>query len=239
MMVFDTAERRRRLAVRHALVPAAKAAGTAAVASRLVALHATDPASVFLAIQTRTAPAVTPAAIEDALYERRELVRMLGMRRTVYVVPAGLVPVVHASTMPRVAATQRARLLKLLGDAGVADPEPWLADVEASVLRALAARGGTAMAAELAADEPRLRTALLVAPGKPYQARQNITSRVLLGLGAQGRIIRGRPAPGCRSSTGGCWEPGRRPARCSLRTRHERSWPGTGWPPTVRRHWTT
>jgi hypothetical protein len=194
MAVLDQAERRRRLAVRHALAPAAKAAGPADAASRVVALHGTDPASVFLAVAARTDPVAAPAAIEAALYEQRELIRMLGMRRTVFVVPAGLAPVVQAASMPRVAATQRARLCKLLRDAGFADPEPWLAEVEESVLAALAARGGIASAAELAADEPRLRTALLLAPGKPYEARQNITSRVLLGLGAQGRIVRGRPA---------------------------------------------
>ena len=194
MAVLDQAERQRRLAVRHALAPAAKAAGPADAARRVVALHGTDPGSVFLAVAARTDPAAAPAAIEAALYEQRELIRMLGMRRTVFVVPAGLAPVVQASTMPRVAAAHRARLCTHLRESGFADPEPWLAEVEKSVLAALAARGGEASAAELAAAEPRLRTQLLLAPDKPYAARQNITSRVLIGLGAQGRIVRGRPS---------------------------------------------
>lgn len=51
--------------------------------------------------------------------------------------------------------------LALLGQAGVvAEPEPWLADVERSALRALAEIGRPATAAELSAAEPRLRTAL-------------------------------------------------------------------------------
>jgi Winged helix DNA-binding domain len=191
---LDPAERRRRLAVRHGLLAGGRPEDPAGVARRLVALHATDPATVFLTVRARTAAPVGPAAIEHALYERRDLVRMLAMRRTVFVVPAESVPVVQVSTTDRIARTQRALLLRHLGDASVvAAPEPWLADVERSVLRVLADRGGTATAAELSGDEPRLRTSLVLAEGKPYQARQNITSRVLLVLSAQGHIVRGRP----------------------------------------------
>lgn len=194
---MDVAERRRRLVARHGLAHQGRPSGTLAVARMLVALHATDPATVFLSIRARTAaPAapLTPAAIEDSLYERRDLVRMLAMRRTVFVVPAESVPVVQASTTVRIARDQRALLLKLLSQTGVAaQPESWLVDLEQSVLRALAARGGTATATELSGDEPRLRTSVLLAAGKPYEARQNITSRVLLVLAAEGQIIRGRP----------------------------------------------
>jgi len=57
------------------------------LAGRLAGLHATDPASVFLAARARLDG--TPVdAIEDALYGARSLVRILGMRRTMFVVPA-------------------------------------------------------------------------------------------------------------------------------------------------------
>jgi hypothetical protein len=160
---------------------------------RVVALHATDPASVFLAVWART-DSVAPAAVAEALYEQRTLVRMLGMRRTMFVVPTDLRPLIEESTMPRIASAQRRLLVKHLRELSpVRDPGPWLEDVERSVLDALAARGGTATAEQLSADEPRLRTQLVVAEGKPYQATQNITSRVLLLLGAQGHIVRGLP----------------------------------------------
>jgi hypothetical protein len=38
-----------------------------------------------------------------------------------------------------------------------------------------------------------------MSPGKPYEAKQNITSRVLLLLAAEGRIVRGRPGGGWMS----------------------------------------
>ncbi len=195
---IDAAERRRRLAVRHALAPPHRAGavqtGPAEIARRLVALHATDPATVYLSVHARLAGPVTPAAIEEALYERRELVRMLAMRRTVFVVPAESVRAVQASTTDRIARDQRVLLLKVLAETGmVPDPEPWLADVERSVLGHLAARGGTATAAELSAAEPRLKTKIVLAAGKPYAATPTITSRVLQVLAAQGRVVRGRP----------------------------------------------
>jgi hypothetical protein len=193
MLRIDVAERRRRLGMRHALSPAARAADPVEAARRVVALHATDPASVFIAVWART-DSVAPAAIAEALYERRTLVRMLGMRRTMFVVPADLRPVIQESTMPRIESAQRRLLVRHLRElAAVRDPEPWLGDVERSVLAALAARGGLATAEQLAGDEPRLRTQLVMAEGKPYQATQNITSRVLLLLGAQGHIVRGLP----------------------------------------------
>jgi hypothetical protein len=193
MREIKVAERRRRVGVRHALAPPAQASGPVEAAQRVVALHATDPATVFLAVRART-PSVTSSDVESALYDERTLVRMLGMRRTMFVVPGPLLPVIEASTMGRVAASQRRLLVKHLAENGVPDAAKWLADVEEGTLDALRARGGAATATELAADEPRLRTTLLMAPGKPYEARPAITSRVLNVLGADGHVVRGRPS---------------------------------------------
>lgn len=189
---IDVAERRRRLAVRHGL--ARRSYGVVGVARSLIALHSTDPATVYLSVRARAGGLTTPADIEYSLYERRELVRMLAMRRTVFVVPVESVPVVQASTTERIARDQRARLLTHLRDlADVTDPDPWLADVEKSVLGLFAQRREPLSAAELTAAEPALKTTLRMAEGKTYAANPNITSRVLLILAAQGHIVRGKP----------------------------------------------
>src|SRR5260221_13680883 len=90
---IEVAERRRRLAVRHALAPAQRVNGTppdpAQVARQLVALHSTDPATVYLSVLARVAAPVPARVIEESLYERRDLVRMLAMRRTGVGGPAG------------------------------------------------------------------------------------------------------------------------------------------------------
>jgi len=182
-------QRRARLARRHQL--AGKGADDPVEMARdLVALHGTDPATVHLAAAARLrAPQV--AAIEDALYEQRTLIRMLGMRRTMFVVPVEVAPVVQAACTDAIAVTERRRLLQHLGEAG-AGGDAWLAEVEESTVAALVKRG-TATAGQLAEDEPRLRTQLKMAEGKSYAAVTNITTRVLTGLSAQGRIVRGRP----------------------------------------------
>ncbi|WP_249714847.1 winged helix DNA-binding domain-containing protein [Rhizomonospora bruguierae] len=231
------AERRARLAVRHRLAPGAHAPEPVAVARALVALHATDPATVFLSAAARLRePPV--AAVEEALYERRMLIRMLGMRRTMFVVPVELAPVVQAACTDAIAAVERRRLLQDLARCGVGD-EAWLAEVEEATVAALVKRG-TATAAQLAEDEPRLRSQLVMAEGKSYQAVTNVTGRVLFGLSARGRIVRGRPG-GTWISTRYHWSPAERwlppelpaPAAAAARTDLARRWLAAYGPATV------
>lgn len=166
----------------------------------VVALHATDPATVYLSALTRC-PDARLADVSAAMYEERSLIKMIGMRRTMFVAAAELAPVVHSAAGLEIAARLRRQLVKQLetlptepkigGDVG-----EWLADVERSTERALMARG-EAFANELAEDEPRLRTATLPTTDKKWDVKQNITSRVLTLMGADGRMVRGRP--------GGTW----------------------------------
>jgi hypothetical protein len=188
-------ERQTRLAIRHHL--ATPAAGPVEATRGVVALHATDPASVFLSLHARTA-SVSPASIEHAVYDQRSLLRMLGMRRTMFVVPVELAPVVQAACTKEIAARQRRTYSKLLTERGVGDGH-WLREVEDATETALVARG-EATGATLSADVPALRTQLLVAEGKPYAAKQNITTWVLFMLAADGRIVRGRPRGSWTSS---------------------------------------
>ncbi len=197
------AERRARLGRRHLLAAPARAQTAAEVAAAMVALHGTDPASVYLAAWARSADghrAIGHAAVERALYRDQELVRMLGMRRTMFVVPAALAPVIQAACTDQVAERMRKGLVRDLAAAGVAaDAGRWLDEVGEATVKALTARG-SATGAELARDEPRLRTQLGYAEGKSYGGPASITSRVLMLLSAERRIARGRPRGGWTSS---------------------------------------
>ncbi|MEU7379913.1 winged helix DNA-binding domain-containing protein [Streptomyces sp. NPDC042207] len=189
---IDVAERRARLALRHRLAAGTRAGTPEEVARALVALHGTDPATVYLGVGARLAdPAETVARTEHALYEDRTLVRMHGMRHTVFVFPAELTAVVHASTGIAVAARARAALIKDMAKAGAPDAA-WLKEVEESALAALARRG-QATAAELAQDEPRLREQFAYAAGKSYEGVHTVSSRLLRVLGVEGKVVRGRP----------------------------------------------
>jgi hypothetical protein len=192
----SAAERRGRLVERQLL--GAPVATVGEVAESLVALHATDPVTVYLSAWARSRCAAED--VDASLYAERAVVRMLGMRRTVFVVPAGLAGVVQAACTDDVASRMRRQLEKDLAKGGVGngDAARWLRDVEAGVLRALAARGG-ATGAQLSTDEPRLRTQLVYAADKAYGGPANITSRVLVLIAAEGRMIRGNRRGGWSS----------------------------------------
>ena len=81
----------------------------------------------------------------------------------------------------------------MIAGAGLAaDPERWLAELEAETLRALEARG-EATATELAADVAGLREQIPFGEGKRWQGTLGMSTRVLFGLAAAGRIVRARP----------------------------------------------
>ncbi|RZQ65677.1 winged helix DNA-binding domain-containing protein [Amycolatopsis suaedae] len=227
------AQRRARLGVRHRL--ATRAGTPEEVAGALVALHATDPATVYLSTAARLRePSV--AEVERALYDDRTLLRMLCMRRTMFVLPVAVAARAQAGAALDVERKQRTLLISHLSSQGHPDNVPgaaeWLAETEEATLRALRARG-QATGAELSAEVPRLRQQLIMAKGKPYEAIGNVTSRVLYLLGLRGRIVRGRPRGSWLSSqyhwaTLDTWLPGGLPELDPVTARTE-----------LARHWLT
>ena len=194
---ISVAQRRARLVARHYL--GAPAESVTSAADAMIALHGTDPVTVYLSARAR-ARCAGIAEVDEAIYARREVVRMLGMRRTMFVVPAPLAGMVQRACTDDVAKRLRQGLERDLAKGGIGDGDAtaWLRDVGESTVRALAARG-SAFGADLAADEPRLRTQLTYAPGKSYGGTGNITSRVLMLLSAEGRIVRGNRRGGWTS----------------------------------------
>ncbi|WP_040834573.1 winged helix DNA-binding domain-containing protein [Nocardia brevicatena] len=200
MRSISTTERRSRLGIRHRLAVPARTDDIAEIARSMVVLHATDPATVHLSAAAR-GMRVVPADVERALYDERTLLRMLAMRRTMFVAPVDLVPVLHAACGTDLAAKQRRTYARFLEQAGIGDgdAEGWLAAVADETHRALVARGA-ATGAQLSKDVPLLRTQLNTAPDKAYSRPTNITTWVLVLLGAEGRIVRCRPNGGWSSS---------------------------------------
>jgi hypothetical protein len=190
-------QRRARLIARHHL--GMRAGSVADAAAAMIALHATDPVTVYLSAWARTG--CSADQVDEALYAERAVVRMLGMRRTVFVVPAELVSVVQAACTDDVARRLRRQLEKDLDNGGIGDGDAaaWLRDVGESTLRSLATRGGGASGAQLSADEPRLRTELSYSPDKSYGGTAYITSRMLVLLAAEGHMVRGHRRGGWSS----------------------------------------
>lgn len=200
MLRMDDAQRRARLVRRHRLAPGHYAFSPVDATTGVVALHATDPATVYLSVLARC-PDATLMDVSAAMYDDVSLVKMIGMRRTMFVAPTELGPVVHSAAGVEIAARLRKTLVKQLSTlptepAVEPDIEAWLAEVEDSTEQALLARS-EAFANELSEDEPRLRTCILPTTDKKYDVKRNITSLVLTLMGADGRIVRSRP--------GGTW----------------------------------
>ena len=183
-------ERRARLATRHHL--ARPESGVVTVAGDLVGLHSSDTPSVYLSARARLRH-FTVADMEEALYEKRTLVRMLGMRRTMFVVPVDLAAVMDAACTQALAPAERRRLVRMLEDQGIAaDGTRWLAQVSEVTLAAMAARG-EATAAELTDDVPELGRKLSFGEGKRWAGTVGVSTRVLFLLATEGRVVRGRP----------------------------------------------
>jgi hypothetical protein len=185
-------ERRARLGRRHRLARANRAGDALSAARSVVALHSTDPVTVFLSVLART-DGVRPADVERALYDERTLVRVLAMRRTLWVVPRELLPVVLAACTRAVAARERRRLEGFVRESGISpNPAAWLGRAGKAALAAVEARG-EALTTDVAGDVPMLARRLRLGVGSRFETTQSAAARVLPQLAMEGRLVRGRP----------------------------------------------
>jgi hypothetical protein len=190
------ARRRARLAQRHLLLPKTRTDDIAGIADSVVALHSTDPSTVYLSAMARMAhPSVE--AVSKALYDDRSVVRHHAMRRTLWVFTPRTARWAHASCTAALATTEWLRLAKMVEDSSVAtDGVAWVATAKADTLGALIAMGGST-ARQLGKAVPALTAKLHLSVGKSYVGTQGAHTRLMLNLGFDGAIVRGRP--------GGSW----------------------------------
>ena len=189
---IDADERRARLAERHRLLPYTRTDELPEIADDLVALHSSDPVTVFLSAMVRMVhPSIE--AVDQALYIDRSLIRHHGMRRTLWVATPPVVRLMHAAATRDLLANERRRTRQLLAASGVEDPEQWLADAEQQVLTDLREHGPST-AREIGQRAGALRQQLHLAPGKAYAAVQSAHTRVLYILGFAGQMLRGQPS---------------------------------------------
>lgn len=184
-------QRRARLAVRHRLL--ADARGPVEVARSVVALHSSDPGTVFLSVQARS-PDTSPEEIEKALYEDRSLIRHLGMRRTMWVVPAEFVPIIDSSSTRALAGSQRKRIATMFEETGVTDDGmAWYDRISDDVIESLRQRR-EATAREITEDVPDLAQKMtFYKKDGSVMAVVGASTRVLFMLATEGKIFRSRP----------------------------------------------
>ena len=189
---ISDAERRRRIAVRQAVAPAHRLGSVEAVTRAMTVLHATEAATVHLAVAARS-EGLDVDDVDRALYDERSIVKQLAMRRTLFVFPRDLLPATWGSASARVATAERKRVARMVEGAGLADDgAAWLDAARTATLARLAV--GPATTAELRAEVPELAGSVGGDTGKPYDRPVPVAPWVLTHLGLTGAAFRGRNA---------------------------------------------
>lgn len=193
----------RRIAHRHHLPPSPVAGNLVALVERLVALHATDPATAHLSVHLRcrhASLAETAQAMTTALETDRTLTRWLCMRRTLHILPTAQIPTVLAiyrERLSRKARTDHRRFLVAAGLASEQEADRVLEQIRDDVTAALTE--GPETTTELARKVPALGASFLHKPDKPYGARVVLGGRLLGGMGIDGSMVRAHTQGGWRS----------------------------------------
>lgn len=184
----DDAERRARLARRHGLGASASSVEDAVTA--MTVLHATEPASVHLALRARVA-GLGVADVERALYTDRTVVKQGAMRRTIFGFGPDLLPAAWGSAGARVGRSLGSRLAKDLVASGVTtDGERWLAETADAVVELLDGRELSAV--ELRAALPAVDVTVARATGTAWAGEFPVAPQLLWWLNACGRVVRAR-----------------------------------------------
>lgn len=199
MLEVKLSQRRALLGIKHFLAPSHKANDCVEVAKSLVGFHGTDPATVVLSALARVSEDPI-TSVQKALYEEKKLLRILAMRRTVWVVPTEHLPDVLGSSTNDIAATERKKLIVHMTKGGFEqNAETFLKKLEADTIAAITKRK-TATATELSKDVPSLCSVCKVGVGTNHETEQRLTSRVLSVLAGEAKIVRGKPSGSWSSS---------------------------------------
>jgi Winged helix DNA-binding domain len=197
-------ERRARLARRHGVAEPHRFADVETAAASMTALHATEPATVYLSAFARV-DGLVPADVDRALYERRSLVKQLAMRRTLFVLPASLLPAAWGSAAARVAEQERRRRAKYIAAAGLADDgAAWLERACAAVLAQLEETDGLTTR-QIRMRVPEVQGRVSMSPGTRWGGDVQVAPWVLTLLGARGRVVRGHNEGDWRTSRPRWW----------------------------------
>lgn len=171
------------------------------MAATLALLHSTDPSVPYLSVHARAEVGVDDIAA--ALYDRRSLIRLTTLRRTVFAMPHDVAAdAIGCFNGDLVAKLRRQLLLWIDASPDVdGDAAAFLAGLEDQVVEVLRSAGPTT-GNGLAAAIPGLRAQFDPSPGRDYSKPMRITTRVLELLAAECRIVRGRPTG---DLTSGAW----------------------------------
>ncbi|MBN1641471.1 MAG: AlkZ family DNA glycosylase [Anaerolineae bacterium] len=189
------------LARKQRLLPGAQGQDPARVTRDIAALHATDPTTPYLSLWARTR-GFERAVLDDALYERRTLVRTICMRTTLHIVPSDEMPAYVQASAARHARRVHDAAAALLVQAGLCQAGEararWAA-IQKQVFAAVRARGACTVRA-LSQAIPELRTQVRHSVGMAYEGAFSLGSRLVPAMCVLGPLVRARPEGTWRSN---------------------------------------
>lgn len=189
------------LAVKQRLQPVTPTTDVVQVTQEILALHATSPVGPYLSLWARL-PGFTPRMLEEALYEQRELVKVLCMRDTLHVIPSEELPFFFQAYAEGRTPTTLKTGQTLLALGGLCQPDEAkerLDELHRQVLAALASQGPSTVA-QISKSIPALKTKIQHSAGKSYAGEFSLGSRLVPGMCALGSLVRSRPRGTWRSN---------------------------------------
>ena len=159
----------------------------------MTGLHSSDPATVYLSARARVT-GFKQGDLGYALYEDKTLVRIQAMRRTLFVVPVEMAPMLHHSSTVALIGPERRRLAGWVENSGIADDgAAWIDTVSRKTVAAMRRRG-EAVATDLTKDVAELREKItFYKTDGSVQTTVGMSTRILFLLATEGEVIRGRP----------------------------------------------
>ena len=177
-------ERRRRIGVRHLLAAADLVEKVSTITDSLVALHSSDPVTVYLSLAARSA-GLSVNDVERALYDERSVVRHHAMRRTLWVMTPEVASLAHAACTRKIAAAERKRTARIAGDPA------WLDDAIDDVVALVRSAEEPVTTRAIGERAPHLRRSLEFGAGTKNAVELSAHTRAPLVAAFDGSIMRG------------------------------------------------
>jgi hypothetical protein len=189
------------LAHKQHLLPGSQLHDLVEVTRDVGALHATAATGPYVSLWARIRD-FEHAALDAALYDRRELARVLCMRTTLHVVLSSELPFLLQACAGYLVPVARQQAQALLVQAGLCpegEADALLEELHGRVLDVVRDRGPCTVRV-ITKRLPALQTKIRHDVGKPYEGAFSLGSRLVPGMCALGLLIRGRPRGTWRSN---------------------------------------
>lgn len=197
---FEISQVNRFLAQRQHPLPGVKATDPVQATRNIVALHATGGGS-YLSLWAPVG-GFQRQALEEALYVRRDLVRLLCMRTTLHLVPSDQMPLFHQAYLEQRGPIELTAARQLLVQARLCEEGEaavFLKDLHHQILDVLTEKGPSTVR-QISAAVPWLQAKVQYNVDKPYGGEFSVGSRLVPGMCALGLLVRARPRSTWRSN---------------------------------------